>query len=62
MKSVRAFFCAIIMFIKVLLSYKESVVENELTIGQAWLLCRALQEARFSKGRPFRVSPKGREK
>jgi len=37
------------MFIKVLFNYQESVVENEMTLWDAWHLCHSLQEARMGK-------------
>lgn len=41
------------MFLKVLLNYQESIVENELTIPQAWGLCHAICQARYDKGTPL---------
>jgi len=37
------------MFIRVILNYQESVVENELSITGAWGLCFSIQEARMGK-------------
>lgn len=41
------------MFLKVLSSYRESVVENELTLLQAWGLCHALCQARYERSTPM---------
>ena len=41
------------MFLKVLSSYQESVVENELTLLQAWELCHALCQARYERSTPL---------
>ena len=47
--NVKYWFKGLWMFIKVLFNYQESVVENEMTLWDAWHLCHSLQEARMGK-------------
>ena len=50
MKALKIWVRAKWMFFKVLFDYRESVIENELTLKQAWDLCHSLNEARYSRG------------
>ncbi len=43
------------MFVRVIFNYKESIVENELSLGIAWSLCFSIQEARM--GKTLRYTP-----
>ncbi len=56
MSKIRIWFEATGMFLKVLRNYRESVIDNELTLRSAWSLCYSLKAAKYDRGGPFRGS------